>query len=103
MKVFIMLSKAEIQYLQGQKAVSKTFEYKLNHSIKKKVNHFINKELPLLEAHQLLDLISIKTLGKAKVAGSIPAQGFLFLCLFFLYYGSSKAFFVYCFSAYNLQ
>ena len=70
-----MLSKAEIQYLQGQKPVSKSFEYKLNHSIKKKVSYFIENELPLLQQNHLLGLISIQSLGKAKVAGSIPAQG----------------------------
>ena len=71
-----MLSKAEILYLQGQKQVSKSFEYKLNHSIRKKVTSFLNNELPLLQENHVLDLISIKSLGKAKVAGSIPAQGF---------------------------
>jgi hypothetical protein len=73
-----MLSKTEIQYLQGQKHVSKSFEYKLNHSIKRKVQQFLNTELPLLQQTHLLDFISFKRLGKAKVAGSIPAQGFLF-------------------------
>ena len=72
-----MLSKAEVQYLQGQKHVSKTFEYKIKHSTKRKVDLFLNNELPLLQENHVLDLISIKSLGKAKVAGSIPAQGFL--------------------------
>jgi hypothetical protein len=69
-----MLSKSEIEYLLGQRQVSKTFEYKLNHSIKKKVTYFMNKELPLLHQNHILDLISIKSLGKAKVAGSIPPR-----------------------------
>lgn len=73
-----MLSKTEIQYLQGNKQVSATFAYKLNHSIKKKVARFINLELPLLQQNHILDLISIQSLGKAKVAGPNPAQGFLF-------------------------
>ena len=73
-----MLSKTEIQYLEGKKQFSKSFEYKLKHSIKKKVALFADNELPLLQENHLLDLISIKSLGKAKVAGSIPAQGFLF-------------------------
>ncbi len=77
-----MLSKAEYQYLQGQKQVSKSFEYKLKHSIRKKVASFLNNELPLLQENYILDLISIKSLGKAKVAGSIPAQGFFILALF---------------------
>ena len=72
-----MLSKAEILYLQGQKQVSKSFEYKIKHSIKRKVASFLNTELPLLQENHILDLTSIKSLGKAKVAGSIPAQGFL--------------------------
>jgi hypothetical protein len=77
-----MLSKAEYQYLQGQKQVSKSFEYKLKHSISKKVASFLNNELPLLQQNHILDLISIKSLGKAKVAGSIPDQGFFILALF---------------------
>ena len=60
-----MLSKAEFLYLQGQKQVSQSFEYKLKHSIKKKVASFLNNELPLLQENHLLDLISIKSLGKA--------------------------------------
>ena len=72
-----MLSKAEIQYLKGQKQVSKSFEYKLKHSILKKVDSFFKNELPLLRENHVLELLSIKSLGKAKVAGSIPAQGFL--------------------------
>lgn len=72
-----MLSKSEILYLQGQKQISKSFEYKLKHSIRKKVALFLDNELPLLESNHVLDLISIKSLGKAKVADSIPAQGFL--------------------------
>ena len=73
-----MLSTTEILYLRGQKQVSKSFEYKIKHSIKRKVSFFLDKELPLLYQNHILDLISIKSLGKAKVAGSIPAQGFLF-------------------------
>ncbi len=77
-----MLSKAEIQYLQGQNQVSKSFEYKFKNSIRKKINSFLKNELPLLKENQILDLISIKSLGKAKVVGSIPAQSF---------FGSAKA------------
>jgi hypothetical protein len=42
-----MLSKAEIQYLQGQKQVSKSYERKLKCLIKKKIDS-LQKELPLL-------------------------------------------------------
>ena len=72
-----MLSNAEIQYLQGQKQVSKSFEYQLKHFIRKNVASFLNNELPLLQENHILYLISIKSLSKAKLVGSIPAQGFL--------------------------
>jgi len=43
-----MLSKAEVQYLQGQKQVSDSYEYKLKSILKKKITNFLDKELPLL-------------------------------------------------------
>ena len=43
-----LLSKAEIQFLQGQKQVSKSYEYKLKSIIKKKISLLVDKELPLL-------------------------------------------------------
>lgn len=43
-----LLSKSEIQFLQGQKHVSKSYEYKLKSIIKKKTSTLMNKELPLL-------------------------------------------------------
>ncbi len=43
-----LLSKSEIQYLQGQKQVSKSYEYKLKSIIKKKVANLMDKEIPLL-------------------------------------------------------
>ena len=43
-----LLSKAEVQYLQGQKQVSKSYEYKLKSIIKRKNSKLIEKELPLL-------------------------------------------------------
>ena len=42
-----MLSKAEVQYLQGQKIVSKSYERKLKCLIKRKIDVF-RKETPLL-------------------------------------------------------
>jgi hypothetical protein len=43
-----ILSKSEILFLQGQKQVSKSYEYKLKSIIKKKVSNLTNKEIPLL-------------------------------------------------------
>ena len=42
-----MLSKAEVQYLQGQKQVSQSYERKLNCLIRKKIE-VLQMELPLL-------------------------------------------------------
>ncbi len=43
-----LLSKSEIQFLQGQKQVSKSYEYKLKSIIKRKISTLLEKELPLL-------------------------------------------------------
>ncbi len=43
-----LLSKSEVLYLQGQKQVSKSYEYKLKSVIRKKVANLLDKELPLL-------------------------------------------------------
>ena len=45
-----LLSKAEVQYLEGHKRVSKSYEYKLKSIIKRKLTTFIDKELPLLSS-----------------------------------------------------
>ena len=45
-----LLSKTEIQYLQGRKNVSKSYEYKLKSIIKRKLFNFIGQELPLLSS-----------------------------------------------------
>jgi hypothetical protein len=42
------LSKSEIQFLQGQKQVSKSYKYKLKLVIKKKISTIVKKEIPLL-------------------------------------------------------
>jgi hypothetical protein len=42
-----LLSKSEIQFLQVQKHVSKSYEYKLKSIIKKKITTLLEKELPL--------------------------------------------------------
>ena len=45
-----LLSKTEVQYLQGQKVVSKSYEYKLRSIIKKKVATLLDQELPLISS-----------------------------------------------------
>ena len=45
-----LLSKSEFQFLQGQKQVSKSYEYKLNSTLKKKLAILMEKELPLLSS-----------------------------------------------------
>ena len=64
-----MLSEAEVLYLQGQKQVSKSYEYKLKSIIKRKVSTLLEKELPLLsQLFPQLDLTKfskIQNLNKA--------------------------------------
>jgi hypothetical protein len=43
-----LLSKSEVHFLQGQKPVSKFYEYKLKSIIKKKIITLLEKELQLL-------------------------------------------------------
>jgi hypothetical protein len=43
-----LVSKSEIQFLQGQKHVSKSYEYKLKSIIKKKIANLMEIEIPLL-------------------------------------------------------
>ncbi len=45
-----LLSKSEIQFLQGQKKVSKSYEYKLKSILKKKLAKLVDNELPLLSS-----------------------------------------------------
>ncbi len=45
-----LLSKAEVQFLSGQKIVSKSYEYKLKLIITKKIAILIDKELPLINS-----------------------------------------------------
>ncbi len=45
-----LLSKSDIQYLQGKKQVSRSYEYKLRSIIKKKVANLMDKEIPLLSS-----------------------------------------------------
>ena len=45
-----LLSKAEIRFLNGQKQVSKSYEYKLKSKLKQKVSCLLDNDLPLLSA-----------------------------------------------------
>jgi hypothetical protein len=84
----VLLNKSEINYILNSNILSKSFEYKIKSQLKKKISIFLTNEFPLLFKSGLIDindiLISIYNnnmspiLGKEKVAGSNPAQGFLF-------------------------
>jgi hypothetical protein len=82
-----LLTKTELEWILGNKQISKSFEYKIKSTIKKKIDNFLSFELPLLIHSQILDNQLIQNildnpntmlpiLGKEKVAGSNPAQGF---------------------------
>jgi hypothetical protein len=89
-----LLTKTELKWLLGNTKISKSFEYKIKSTIKKKIDKFLNFELPLLIQNEILDKQLIQDiidnpnnllpiLGKEKVAGpkvckhaGIPAQGF---------------------------
>jgi hypothetical protein len=45
-----LLSKAEVQFLLGQRKVSKSCEYKLKSIIEKKLTILVDQELPLLKS-----------------------------------------------------
>ena len=85
----VLLNKSEINYILNSKVLSKSFEYKIKSQLKKKIALFLENEFPLLLQSGLIDvndLIFFMTnkndmlpiLGKEKVAGSNPAQGFSF-------------------------
>ncbi len=73
-----LLSKSEIQFLQGQKIVSKSYEYKLKSVIKRKISTLLEKELPLLS--QLFPNLDLTKNGKqtsplkATIPGSNPGR-----------------------------
>ena len=50
-----LLSKTELEWLLGKKQLSKSFEYKIKSTVKKKINKFLNFELPLLIHNEILD------------------------------------------------
>ena len=75
-----LLSKTELEWLLGKKQLSKSFEYKIKSTVKKKINKFLNFELPLLIHNEILDKqllydildnpnYMLPILGKEKVAG----------------------------------
>jgi len=72
-----LLSKSEIQFLQGQKHVSKPYEYKLKSIIKKRVTKFLTKELnlisPLLQENILTKNSKEMSPLKATIAGTNKA------------------------------
>ena len=85
----ILLSNSEFDYLSRKKQFSKSFEYKIKSQLKKKISIFLENEFPLLLQSSLInvkDLIvfinnnnnMLLNIGKKKVAGSNPAQGFSF-------------------------
>ena len=84
----VLLNKSEIHYLLNSKALSKSFEYKIKSQLKKKIALFLENEFPLLLQSGLIDVNDLlfyrdnnnmlPNLGKEKVAGSNPAQGFSF-------------------------
>jgi hypothetical protein len=50
-----LLSKTELEWLLGNKRLSKSFGYKSKSTIKKKIDNFLSFELPLLIQTQILD------------------------------------------------
>jgi hypothetical protein len=58
-----LLSKTEIQFLQGQKQVSKSYEYKLKSIITGKICTLFEKELPLL-SQMFPDLLNLTKISK---------------------------------------
>jgi hypothetical protein len=92
----VLLSNSEVDYLIGKKKCSKSFEYKIKSSIKKKINKLVSFDVPFLIENGLIDKRMVEdligntnitnnmllNLGKEKVAGpkvwkhaGIPAQG----------------------------
>ena len=83
----VLLNKSEIKYIQNSNNLSKSFEYKIKSQLKKKISIFLENEFLLLLQFGLITVNDLQTcinkynnmlpnLGKEKVAGSNPAQGF---------------------------
>jgi hypothetical protein len=56
-----ILTTSELEWLTGNKQVSKIYEYRIRSDIKKKILIFQQLELPLLEQHGFLKDLSIFT------------------------------------------
>ena len=70
-----LLSKSEVQFLRGNKEISKSYEYKLKSIIKKKLANLIEKELPLLDSlFPNLDLTKFSKNFDSDVASSHIAK-----------------------------
>jgi len=50
-----LLTRTELEWLLGNIQLSKSFEYKIKSTLKKKIAQFLNFELPLLIQNQILD------------------------------------------------
>jgi hypothetical protein len=78
-----LLTKRELDWVSGNtEGISKSFEYKLKSTIRKKIQTFIEIELPYLSRSGLFPDITFAqinpqdmSLGKAKVLGPNPSQG----------------------------
>ncbi|HKI07706.1 MAG TPA: hypothetical protein VKA09_04875 [Nitrososphaeraceae archaeon] len=85
-----LLTRREVEWLLGKTpGISKSFEYKIKSSLRKKVQAFVEIELPLLLEKGLFPVannnfppqkntIGNLSLGKAKVPGPNPGQGLPF-------------------------
>ena len=48
--IVLLFSKKELDYLKGNLKVTKNYENRIKHSIRKKIKFFRNSELPLLQS-----------------------------------------------------
>ena len=93
-----LLTKRELEWVSGNtESISKSFEYKLKSTIRKKIQTFIEIELPYLSRSGLFPNIPYAPqinppdicLGKAKVLGPNPSQGSFSMLIFLVRDGSS--------------
>jgi hypothetical protein len=50
-----LLTKTELEWILGNRLLSKSFEYKIKSIIKKKIDIFLNYELPLLIQNEIFN------------------------------------------------
>jgi hypothetical protein len=67
-----ILSKSEIQFLQGQKPGSKSYEYKLKSIIRKKISNLMEKEIPLI-TKLFLNFNNLAEFSKVNNEGAVEA------------------------------